>query len=220
MEALRDILRTFRPVGGETLRVAGTGAEPFAAVDPRALRVEAEAGSSAHLVVLHTKADAASLTVALGEGAQLELTHLFGEHCVVTLHTAHNVPDCRSDSAVKGVAGGRAVGEFCGLVYVAPGAQRTDARQQSRNILLSREARITTQPQLEIYADDVKCSHGATVGQMDAEAILYMRQRGLSEADARRLQIEGFVGDVVRRCGVEPLCEAVMEMVSAKMERL
>ena len=258
MEALRDILRTFRPVGGETLRVAGTGAEPFAAVDPRALRVEA---------------DAASLTVALGEGAQLELTHLFaaeafaevsvrqsarsrcrvttvqltganasyridldgaeaenslggaflaadGEHCVVTLHTAHNVPDCRSDSAVKGVAGGRAVGEFCGLVYVAPGAQRTDARQQSRNILLSREARITTQPQLEIYADDVKCSHGATVGQMDAEAILYMRQRGLSEADARRLQIEGFVGDVVRRCGVEPLCEAVMEMVSAKMERL
>ena len=169
MEALRDILRTFRPVGGETLRVAGTGAEPFAAVDPRALRVEAEAGSSAHLVVLHTKADAASLTVALGEGAQLELTHLFaaeafaevsvrqsarsrcrvttvqltganasyridldgaeaenslggaflaadGEHCVVTLHTAHNVPDCRSDSAVKGVAGGRAVGEFRGLV--------------------------------------------------------------------------------------------------------
>ena len=273
MEALRDILRTFRPVGGETLRVAGTGAEPFAAVDPRALRVEAEAGSSAHLVVLHTKADAASLTVALGEGAQLELTHLFaaeafaevsvrqsarsrcrvttvqltganasyridldgaeaenslggaflaadGEHCVVTLHTAHNVPDCRSDSAVKGVAGGRAVGEFRGLVYVAPGAQRTDARQQSRNILLGREARITTQPQLEIYADDVKCSHGATVGQMDAEAILYLRQRGLSEADARRLQIEGFVGDVVRRCGVEPLCEAVMEMVSAKMERL
>ena len=221
MEALRDILRTFRPVGGETLRVVGTGAEPFAAVDPRALRVEAEAGSSAHLVVLHTKADAASLTVALGEGAQLELTHLFaaeafaevsvrqsarsrcrvttvqltganasyridldgaeaenslggaflaadGEHCVVTLHTAHNVPDCRSDSAVKGVAGGRAVGEFRGLVYVAPGAQRTDARQQSRNILLSREARITTQPQLEIYADDVKCSHGATVGQMDS----------------------------------------------------
>ena len=117
-----------------------------------------------------------------------------GEHCVVTLHTAHNVPDCRSDSAVKGVAGGRAVGEFRGLVYVAPGAQRTDARQQSRNILLSREARITTQPQLEIYADDVKCSHGATVGQMDAEAILYMRQRGLSEADARRLQIEGLRG--------------------------
>ena len=76
------------------------------------------------------------------------------------------------------------------------------------------------QPQLEIYADDVKCSHGATVGQMDSEAVLYMRQRGLSEVQARRLQIEGFVGDVVRRCGVEPLCETMMEAVRAKMEKL
>ena len=96
----------------------------------------------------------------------------------------------------------------------------TDARQQSRNILLSETARITTQPQLEIYADDVKCSHGATVGQMDAEAILYMRQRGLSEAQARRLQIEGFVGDVVTRCGIEPLCGAILERAAAKIETL
>ena len=93
------------------------------------------------------------------------------------------------------------------------------AQQQNRNILLSETARITTQPQLEIYADDVKCSHGATVGQMDSEAILYMRQRGLSEAQARGLQIEGFVGDVVRRCGIEPLCEAAMEAVVAKLEK-
>ena len=85
------------------------------------------------------------------------------EHCVVRLRTNHNVPDCRSNSYIKGVAGGTAVGEFCGLVYVAPDAQRTDAQQQNRNILLSETARITTQPQLEIYADDVKCSHGATV---------------------------------------------------------
>lgn len=159
-----------------------------------------------------------------GRGASNELNGVFlateKEHCVVRLHTAHNVPDCTSVSCIKGVADDEAVGEFSGLVYVAPDAQRTDARQQSRNVLLSEKARIETMPQLEIYADDVKCSHGATVGQMDAEAILYMRQRGLSEADARRLQIEGFVGDVVRRCGVEPLCEAVMEMVSAKMERL
>lgn len=81
------------------------------------------------------------------------------------LRTGHNVADCRSNSYIKGAAGGQAVGEFCGLVYVAPDAQRTDARQQSRNILLSETARITTQPQLEIYADDVKCSHGATVGR-------------------------------------------------------
>lgn len=273
MEAILDIIRRFRPADGEVLRIDGAAAEPFAAVDPRKLRIEAAAGASARIVVLHTAADTSVVEVELGEEAQLELTELFtaeafaevsvkqaarsrcrlttvqlssanasyridldgadaenelggvflaagNEHCVVKLRTGHNVADCRSNSYIKGVAGGQAVGEFCGLVYVAPDAQRTDARQQSRNILLSETARITTQPQLEIYADDVKCSHGATVGQMDAEAILYMRQRGLSEADARRLQIEGFVGDVVRRCGVEPLCEAVMEMVSAKMERL
>lgn len=273
METILDIIRGFRSADGGVLRIDGAAGEPFAAVDPRSLRVEVSAGASAHLVVLHTAPDLSSLTLELAEGAQLVLTELFvaeafaevavkqaarsccrlttvqlssanasycidldgadaenelggvflaadSEHCVVKLRTAHNAADCRSDSYVKGVAGGQAVGEFCGLVYVAPGAQRTDARQQSRNILLSETARITTQPQLEIYADDVKCSHGATVGQMDADAVLYMRQRGLSEAQARRLQIEGFVGDVVTRCGIEPLCGAVMELASAKMEKL
>lgn len=142
------------------------------------------------------------------------------EHCLLDLHTAHKVADCRSDSLVKGIAGGSALGEFHGLVYVASDAQRTDARQQSLNILLSETARIVARPQLEIYADDVKCSHGATVGQMDAEAILYMRQRGLSLAQARRLQIEGFAGDVVRRCGIGELGEALMGAVAHKMESM
>ena len=273
MEQFSDIIRGFRTADGEVLRIAGAEAEPFAAVNPRRLRVEAAAGASAHLVVLHTEPDMSALTLELSERAQLELTELFtaeafaevavkqaarsrcrvttvqlssanasyridldgpdaenelggvffaagGEHCVVKLRTGHNAADCRSDSYIKGVAGGQALGEFSGLVYVAPDAQRTDARQQSRNILLSDTARITTQPQLEIYADDVKCSHGATVGQMDADAILYMRQRGLSEAQARRLQIEGFVGDIVGRCGIEPLCEAVMKAASLKLENL
>lgn len=142
------------------------------------------------------------------------------EHCVIKLRTNHNVADCRSDSYVKGVAGGCSTGEFCGLVYVAPDAQHTDARQQNRNLLLSETAHITTQPQLEIYADDVKCSHGATVGQMDTDAILYMRQRGLSQAQARLLQIEGFAADVVHKCGVEPLCEALMERLTDKLENM
>ena len=247
-------------------RVAGTESEPFAAVDPRRMRVEVAAGASLRLAVLHTSPEVSALEIVLEEDARFELTELFvseafaevtvkqaarslchitavqlssanasytvdldgpgaesllggaflaagQEHCVVRLRTNHNVPDCRSNSYIT------AVGEFCGLVYVAPDAQRTDAQQQNRNILLSETARITTQPQLEIYADDVKCSHGATVGQMDSEAILYMRQRGLNEAQARRLQIEGFVGDVVRRCGIEPLCEAAMEAVVAKLEK-
>lgn len=142
------------------------------------------------------------------------------DRCSVRLHTAHNVADCRSESYVKGVAGGTATGRFDGLVYVAPDAQRTDAVQQSRNMLLSDAARIDTLPQLEIYADDVKCSHGATVGRMDDEAVLYMRQRGLSETVARRLQIEGFAADVVRHCSIEPLCDLLMERIRTKMESL
>jgi len=171
-----------------------------------------------------TSANAAYRIELQGADAESDFGGVFlaagKEHCLLKLHTAHLVPDCRSDSSVKGVAGGEAVGEFHGLVYVAADAQRTDARQQSRNVLLSDRARIMTQPQLEIYADDVKCSHGATVGQMDADAILYMRQRGLSEAEARRLQVEGFVGDIVRRCAIEPLSEALMERVTAKMEEM
>lgn len=159
-----------------------------------------------------------------GAGAESELDGVFvaggDEHCVVELRTAHNVPDCRSRSAVKGVAGGRALGEFRGLVYVAPDAQRTDARQQSRNVLLGAEARIDTKPQLEIYADDVKCTHGATVGMMDNEAILYMRQRGLSLQQARSLQIEGFVDDIVLRCPLDAVREALVGAVAEKLEKM
>lgn len=142
------------------------------------------------------------------------------EHAVVDVQTTHRATDCRSKSLIKGVAAGSATGEFRGLVYVAPDAQRTDAQQQSRNIELSDTAHITTRPQLEIYADDVKCSHGATVGQMDTEAILYMRQRGLSEAQARALQIEGFVGDVVQHCPIESLREELMRLVTVKLENV
>ena len=159
-----------------------------------------------------------------GAGAESELDGVFvaggDEHCVVELRTAHNVPDCRSRAAVKGVAGGRALGEFRGLVYVAPDAQRTDARQQSRNVLLGAEARIDTKPQLEIYADDVKCTHGATVGMMDNEAILYMRQRGLSLQQARSLQIEGFVDDIVLRCPLDAVREALVGAVAEKLEKM
>lgn len=146
-----------------------------------------------------------------GAFARSELDGLFlaadKEHCEVGVRVSHNVPDCSSRSLVKGVAGGEATGAFQGLVYVAPGAQRTGAR-------------IVAKPQLEIYADDVKCTHGATVGQMDDEAILYMRQRGLSEQQARRLQMEGFVAAIAAHCAVEPLCEELYRRIVAKLERM
>lgn len=142
------------------------------------------------------------------------------DHCVFELTVRHNVSDCTSSSLVKGVVGGRATGEFRGLVYVAPDAQRTDAQQQSRNIESGNDAHIITKPQLEIYADDVRCSHGATVGQIDDDAVFYMRQRGLSEAEARRLQIEGFVGDITMHCPVESLTEPLTDILKTKLEKL
>lgn len=199
--------------------------EIFTAQASSSLRLVQEARSASRLTAVQFAGSAASCRIDLtAPDAEAEVGSVFmltdDESGSITLETNHYASDCRSNSCVRGVAGGSASGLFSGKVYVACDAQRTDARQQSRNILLSDAARIVTRPQLEIYADDVKCTHGATVGQMDADAILYMRQRGLSEAQARRLQIEGFVGEVIRRCGIEPLCEVLMKLAAAKMERL
>ena len=137
----------------------------------------------------------------------------------VTVDVNHMAADCTSHTSVKGVAADKAHGSFSGLVYVAPGAQHTDSVQSSRNVTIG-EARIETLPQLEIYADDVKCSHGATVGQMDSEAILYMRQRGLSTAQAKRLQIEGFVQDVAMHSAIEGLSDELIELINTKLNSL
>ncbi len=196
-------------------------AETFAEV-----RIRQAADSRCRLTTVELQSANADYDIDLdGAGASFEAGGVFvgsdSDHCVVDLTTRHNVPDCTSSSMVKGVVSGKATGEFRGHVYVAPDAQRTDARQQSRNIELGDNAHVITKPQLEIYADDVKCSHGATVGQIDDDAVLYMRQRGLSEAEARRLQIEGFVSDVVMRCSVdESFREALNGCVKTKLERL
>lgn len=146
-----------------------------------------------------------------GEGASAEVYGLMvaGAGCRAQVRTMmrHNAPRCHSNQTVRGVADGDGYGLFEGLVYVAPDAQQTEAYQTSRNVLLAPEARIQTQPQLEIYADDVKCSHGATVGQMNEEQIYYMRQRGLSESDARRLQLGGFMQEIIDKVEDDDLRE-------------
>lgn len=206
---------------GARLRLA----EVFLKEAFRTLRIRQDADSSADVTLLMPGAGNAACRVDLdGPRAESRVNGLFlaaeGDRCEVSLRTNHNAPECRSESLVKGVASGSGTGEFRGLVYVAPDAQRTDARQTSRNIELGEGARIVTKPQLEIYADDVKCSHGATVGQLDGEAVLYMRQRGLSEQQARRLQIEGFAGDIVGHCAVEGLHDELLEAVSARLEKM
>lgn len=131
----------------------------------------------------------------------------------------HNVPDCTSHEHFKGIASEAGSSIFSGRIYVAPDAQRTRAYQQNNALVLSDEAHIYTKPQLEIYADDVKCSHGATVGQLDAEAIYYMRQRGISLEEARRLQMYGFVRDVLSKTRIEGLDEQLDAMAVAKIDR-
>lgn len=109
----------------------------------------------------------------------------------------HAMPHCQSKQLYKGVLDERAHGVFHGKVYVAPQAQKTDAAQHNANLILSDTAEIDTQPQLEIYADDVKCSHGATVGQLDEDALFYLQSRGLNSVSARQLLIYGFVAEML-----------------------
>ena len=173
--------------------------------------------------VVVSASDTRVVASLMERGARFELGGVFvltdEDQASVTVDVNHIASDCQSHTSVKGVAAGKSHGSFSGLVYVAPDAQRTDSVQSSRNVTMG-EAHIETLPQLEIYADDVKCSHGATVGQMDSDAILYMRQRGLSLVDAKRLQIEGFVDDVVLHSVVAGSEETLAELLSEKLNRL
>ncbi len=157
-----------------------------------------------------------------GRGAQAVHAGLFvtdgEEKADFDVAVNHLVADCRSDVLIKGVAGANARGSFSGLVYVAQDAQHTEAYQQSRNLLMSETAQIVTSPQLEIYADDVKCSHGATVGQMNDDAIYYMRQRGLSEEQARGLHMAGFVNDIISRIGDEEKRQFIFNSLNMNFE--
>ena len=127
------------------------------------------------------------------------------QHCDNNTLIEHAVPGCRSTELYKYVADGHATGAFAGRVLVQPGADQTDSRETSANLVCSADARIYTQPMLEIYADDVKCSHGSTVGQLNDAALFYMRQRGINESDARLLLKQAFASDVIACLPYEPL---------------
>jgi Fe-S cluster assembly protein SufD len=125
----------------------------------------------------------------------------------VDFHTLvdHAKPHGSSEETYKGILGGRSRGVFNGRIIVRPDAQKTDAHQSNNNLLLSRDAEIDTKPQLEIYADDVKCSHGATVGQLDEQMLFYLRSRGIGENEARGLLTYGFARDILERVEIAAL---------------
>nr|MBA3646572.1 SufD family Fe-S cluster assembly protein [Gemmatimonadaceae bacterium] len=128
----------------------------------------------------------------------------------------HVQPNCPSREVYKGILDGRSHGVFNGKVYVHPEAQKTDGKQSNNNLLLSPSARIDTKPQLEIFADDVKCTHGATVGRLDDNAMFYLNSRGIGPEAARTLLTYAFAADVLEMIELEPLKKALEELVLAR----
>jgi len=157
-----------------------------------------------------------------GEGCECTLNGLSiatGEQHVDN-HTRidHAKPHCASHELYKSILDGKAHGVFNGRIYVHPDAQRTDAKQTNQTLLLSESAIIDAMPQLEIFADDVKCTHGATVGQLDAESIFYLRSRGIDQDEARALLTYAFANDIIGRISIETLRDGLEKLIIATDE--
>ena len=187
------------------------------------LYVSQEANSNVLLngMTLHNGTTRNTTEVTLnGRGAEISLCGMAiadkNEH--VDNHTTidHKESDCVSHELFKYVLDDQSTGAFSGLVLVRPGAQRTSSQQTNRNLCATREARMYTQPQLEIYADDVKCSHGATVGQLDDKALFYMQQRGISYKEARLLLMFAFVNEVIDTIRMDALKDRLHLLVEKR----
>jgi Fe-S cluster assembly protein SufD len=156
-----------------------------------------------------------------GEGAECQLDGLFAgagsQHLDTHTTIDHATPHTTSRELYKGILDGRARGVFHGTIVVRPKAQKTDAIQTNKNLLLSREALVNSTPALEIFADDVKCKHGSTIGQLDANALFYLRSRGLGEAEARRLLTWAFAADIAERIRVPSVRSEVERALGQKL---
>jgi len=141
--------------------------------------------------------------VLAGEGGECLINGLFlgtgRQHLDNFMHVEHAAPHCSSRQFYNGILDGQAHGVFHGRIVVHKAAQKTDAKQTNRNLLLNDDAQIDTKPQLEIYADDVKCTHGATIGQIEENALFYLRSRGISESEARKLLLLAFAEECLER---------------------
>jgi Fe-S cluster assembly protein SufD len=157
-----------------------------------------------------------------GEGLECILNGLYlsrgeqlADHHMIVEHTQ---PRCASHEYFNGILDDKSRGVFHGRIYVHPAAQKTDAKQTNKNLLLSNNATADTKPQLEIYADDVKCTHGATVGQLNPESIFYLRTRGMSEDTARRMLIHAFAGEIIERIRCQPARAVIDQLVWDRLE--
>ncbi len=191
--------------------------------------VQDESRKTSHLAVQHVRlcrnarytaqsislgADLARSDISVvldGEGAEARLDGLYltdgTQQADSHLTVRHARPHCASHQLYKGVLGGRSRSVFTGKIIVDQDAQKTDARQSNRNLILSDAAVANSNPQLEIFADDVRCTHGSTVGRLDEDALFYLQARGIGRADARQLLIRAFTGEILDRIAIAPLRE-------------
>jgi len=188
-------------------------------IEPPKGQYQVQSGEKLELqyVILPGESRDLEITVDLvGAGAQAQVKVLYlcraDEKVRIRVVMHHLAPECHSTQLINGIAGGRADVRFDGTIVVAPGAQKTEAYQENHNIVLTQEAKVVTKPQLEIYADDVKCSHGATVGQLNADELFYMRSRGIPEAEARTLQMLSFLSPVIPAGREEEIESAVRSL--------
>ncbi len=159
--------------------------------------------------------------------AQGNEAHMYGLYLLkgkthVDNHTLvdNKMPNCFSNELYKGVIDDSATGVFSGKIFVRPDAQKTNAYQSNNNILLSDNANVNSKPQLEIYADDVKCSHGCTVGRLDEEALFYLRARGISKEHAQAMLLQAFASNILDEIKIEPLREFAEELISARLSEV
>ena len=183
-------------------------------------RIVVERGGRVDVVVLIMPGVSEDLKIdveLVGEGAEANIYGAYvcgaDERVKISVDMHHKVPHCNSRQLFKGIAGGTSRVDFYGKIIVAQDAQRTEAYQENHNILLSDNAKVDTKPQLEIYADDVKCSHGATIGRLNEEEQFYMRSRGITLEDAKVLQMISFIAPVL-----ENIPETQREQLSEQFE--
>ncbi|MFB3828651.1 MAG: Fe-S cluster assembly protein SufD [Bryobacteraceae bacterium] len=195
---------------------------------PRAFHVgvtQAQVGRaanySAHSIALGGALARNDSNAVLGEGSQATLNGLYlaGGTQHIDNHTAidHASPHAASRQLYKGILDGRATAVFNGKIYVRPDAQKTDAKQTNKNLVLSEDAVIHTKPELQIWADDVRCTHGATIGQLDAESVFYLRSRGIGAGQARQILTEAFARDILDYVRVESLRELLEKVLTEKL---
>ncbi|MCU0435090.1 MAG: Fe-S cluster assembly protein SufD [Bacteroidia bacterium] len=234
---LIETFESIGPVRSFTNVLAEVVVADNAKLDHYRLQTENEAGHLLSTVQAHVSANALYNTYTFTTGGAFVRNNLnveiAGEHAeahlyglylpsgnsVVDNHTLvdHQVPNCMSNELYKGVMYDHSQAVFNGKIYVQRDAQKTNAFQNNKNILLSDDASINTKPQLEIYADDVKCSHGTSTGRMDEEALFYLRTRGIGEDNARKLLVNAFAEEVVNAVPHEELRNYIDTLIARRM---